>query len=118
MEKAKHKSGYVTIFGLPNSGKSTLLNALLDHRLSIISSRPQTTRRNVIGILNNEQMQCIFLDTPGVVHPKYELHKRMLLQIESAVSDADILMLIIDAASLEHPISIHWYLNILNKSTL
>ena len=85
----KHKAGYVAIFGLPNSGKSTLLNALLDIRLAIISSRPQTTRRNVLGILNEEDLQCIFVDTPGVVKPKYELHKKMIAQIETALSDAD-----------------------------
>ena len=84
-----HKSGYVTIFGLPNTGKSTLLNALLDVRLAIISARPQTTRRNVLGILNEEKMQCIFTDTPGIVKPKYELHKKMVQQVETALADAD-----------------------------
>ena len=69
-----HHAGYAAIFGLPNSGKSTLLNAMLDVRLSIISARPQTTRRNVLGILNKDELQCIFMDTPGLVKPKYELH--------------------------------------------
>lgn len=102
----KHKAGYVAIFGLPNSGKSTLLNALLDIRLAIISSRPQTTRRNVLGILNEEDLQCIFVDTPGVVKPKYELHKKMIAQIETALSDADLLLLIVDCTQKNHPIGI------------
>ncbi|MCB0282179.1 MAG: 50S ribosome-binding GTPase, partial [Calditrichaeota bacterium] len=89
-----HHAGYAAIFGMPNSGKSTLLNALLDVRLAIISARPQTTRRNVLGILNQPDTQCIFMDTPGVVKPKYELHKKMIRQIELALADADLLLMI------------------------
>ena len=104
--KQNHRSGYAAILGLPNVGKSTLLNSLLDIRLAIISARPQTTRRNVLGILNNDNLQCIFTDTPGVIKPKYELHKKMLRQIESAVSDADLLLLIVDVSSRDHPVEI------------
>ena len=96
MENINHKAGYATIFGLPNSGKSTLLNALLNVRLAITSARPQTTRRNVLGILNHENMQCIFMDTPGIVQPRYELHKKMIKQIETALTDADLLLMMVD----------------------
>lgn len=106
IENLNYKAGYAVIFGLPNSGKSTLLNALLDVRLSIISARPQTTRRNVLGILNKENMQCIFMDTPGIVLPKYELHKRMIRQIEAALADADLLLMIADCTSKKHPVEI------------
>lgn len=102
----KHKAGYAAIFGLPNSGKSTLLNALLDIRLAIISARPQTTRRNVLGILNEENLQCIFVDTPGLVKPKYELHKKMVKQIEEALSDADLLLMMVDCTQKKHPVEI------------
>jgi GTP-binding protein Era len=102
----KHKAGYAAIIGLPNAGKSTLLNALLDLRLAIISSRPQTTRRNVLGILNEENLQCIFLDTPGMVKPKYELHKKMVKQIENALGNADLLLMMVDCTQKNHPVDI------------
>jgi len=101
-----HRSGYAAIFGLPNAGKSTLLNALLDTRLSITSARPQTTRQNVLGILNSPKLQVIFLDTPGMVKPKYALHKRMNKQIDSALSDADLLIMIVDVSAHKHPVDI------------
>ncbi len=102
----KHKAGYIAIFGLPNSGKSTLLNALLDIRLAIISARPHTTRRNVLGILNEENLQCVFMDTPGIVKPKYELHKKMVKNIENALGDADLLLLMVDCTHKKHPIDV------------
>ncbi len=101
-----HRAGYAAIFGLPNAGKSTLLNALLDMRISITSPRPQTTRQNVLGILNDPKMQVVFLDTPGMVKPKYALHKRMNKQINTALSDADLLIMIIDASAHKHPAEI------------
>jgi GTP-binding protein Era len=105
-ENLNFKSGYAAIFGLPNSGKSTLMNALLDVRLAIISARPQTTRRNALGILNKDNVQCIFTDTPGIVEPKYALHKKMLRQIETALADADLLLLLVDCTSKNHPLQI------------
>ena len=101
-----HRAGYVAIFGLPNAGKSTLLNTLMDMRLSITSPRPQTTRQNVLGILNSEKLQVIFLDTPGMVKPRYGLHKRMNKQINSAMSDADLLIMIVDVTDKKHPVEI------------
>ncbi len=79
---------------------------MLDIRLAIISARPQTTRRNVLGILNEDNLQCIFIDTPGVVKPKYELHKKMIKQIENALGDADLLLMMVDCTQKKHPVDI------------
>ncbi|MEJ2055885.1 MAG: 50S ribosome-binding GTPase, partial [Calditrichaceae bacterium] len=73
-----YKAGYAAIIGLPNAGKSTLLNALLNIKLSIISAKPQTTRKRIPGILNKENFQVIFIDTPGILKPRYELQKKMM----------------------------------------
>lgn len=98
------KAGYAVIIGLPNTGKSTLLNALLDIKLSIISKKPQTTRRRVLGILNKDNYQIIFIDTPGILKPRYKLQKKMMIQVAESLEDADIIVLIIDAQSKNHPI--------------
>ncbi len=100
------KSGYVAIIGLPNAGKSTLLNALLNIKLSIISSKPQTTRRRVLGILNKPEYQVVFIDTPGILKPKYKLHTRMMEQVHTALEDADLLVLIVDVTDRKHPVEI------------
>ncbi|MFN9777379.1 MAG: GTPase Era [Candidatus Kapaibacterium sp.] len=89
--------GYVAIIGKPNAGKSTLLNALLGEQLSIVTSKPETTRRSVVGIFTNETMQAVFLDTPGVVpRPKFELHRQMIGFIHQAVQEADVILVIVD----------------------
>ncbi|HEX2982930.1 MAG TPA: GTPase Era [Ignavibacteriales bacterium] len=90
------KSGYATIIGKPNVGKSTLLNALLGEKLSIATNKPQTTRKNILGILSDENSQIIFFDTPGILKPNYLLQEKMLQNIQSAVKDADVLLFIID----------------------
>ncbi|MFM8437360.1 MAG: GTPase, partial [Candidatus Kapaibacterium sp.] len=78
--------GYVAIIGKPNAGKSTLLNSLLGEQLSIVTSKPETTRRSVVGIYTDESMQAVFLDTPGIVpRPKFELHRQMIGFIHQAV---------------------------------
>lgn len=100
------KAGYAAIIGLPNAGKSTLLNALLDIKLSITSAKPQTTRRRILGILNKEKYQVIFIDTPGILKPKYELQKKMMQQVQSALEDADLLLLIVDATHSKHPVDL------------
>ena len=97
---AEYKSGYITIIGRPNVGKSTLMNRLLDFKLSITSPRPQTTRRQVMGILSSQSAQIVFLDTPGIIKPKYQLQEMMINQIQAAVSDADALLYIVDETSL------------------
>jgi GTPase len=96
-EQTEHKAGYVAIVGEPNVGKSTLLNALLDQKLSIVSKRPQTTRQRVLGILSTGATQIIFLDTPGLLRPKYLLHEKMVRSAKLALHDADIVLLLIDA---------------------
>lgn len=93
----KHKTGYAAILGLPNVGKSTLLNALLKQKLSITTSKPQTTRKKILGILSEKNYQIIFLDTPGILDPKYLLQEKMIEEINSSLVDADVFILLIDA---------------------
>lgn len=100
------RSGYITIIGLPNSGKSTLMNGLLDIKLSIISPKPQTTRRRVLGILNKPDCQAIFLDTPGILKPRYGLQEKMMRNLYDAIGDADLLLMIVDAVNRQHPVEI------------
>ncbi len=90
------KSGYVSLIGKPNVGKSTLLNRLLRTKLAIVSSKPQTTRKRLLGIMTDGDCQCYFLDTPGLLKPDYELQKLMFDQIKSAVRDADIITCLVD----------------------
>ena len=90
------KSGFVNIFGAPNAGKSTLLNLLLGERLVIISPKVQTTRHRILGILTEPGYQIVFSDTPGIIEPKYKLHQKMMLQVKSALEDADVAILMHD----------------------
>lgn len=90
------KSGYVSIIGKPNVGKSTLLNRLLEIKLSIVTAKPQTTRKRILGILTQGNFQCYFLDTPGLIDPAYELQESMVKQIKTALHDADIIVWVID----------------------
>ena len=92
----EHKTGYVAILGLPNSGKSTLLNALLGQKLSITTAKPQTTRKRILGILSEENYQIIFLDTPGILSPSYLLQEKMMEDVKSSLNDADVIVLIFD----------------------
>lgn len=95
MEK-KHKSGFVNIVGNPNVGKSTLMNRLVGERISIITSKAQTTRHRIMGIVNTDDMQIVYSDTPGVLHPNYKLQESMLNFSESALDDADVLLYVTD----------------------
>ncbi|MBS1780290.1 MAG: GTPase Era [Bacteroidetes bacterium] len=90
------QSGFVNIFGAPNAGKSTLLNALLGEQLVITSAKVQTTRHRILGILNEPNYQVIFSDTPGIIEPKYKLHQKMMLHVKSALEDADVAILVHD----------------------
>jgi len=90
------KSGYAAILGKPNAGKSTLLNAILGQKLSIVTNKPQTTRKRILGILTEIDYQIIFLDTPGILEPAYLLQKKMMEDVGVSVYDADILILLYD----------------------
>lgn len=92
----KHKSGFVNIVGNPNVGKSTLMNDLVGERVSIITSKAQTTRHRIMGIVNTPEYQIVFSDTPGVLAPKYKLQESMLQFSEGALTDADILLYVTD----------------------
>ena len=95
MEK-KHKSGFVNIVGNPNVGKSTLMNRLVGERISIITSKAQTTRHRIMGIVNTDDMQIVYSDTPGVLRPNYKLQESMLNFSQSALGDADVLLYVTD----------------------
>ena len=90
------KAGFVNIFGKPNAGKSTLLNALLGEKLAIISSKVQTTRHRIKGILTTKEYQLIISDTPGIIEPKYKLHEKMMTAVKEALEDADVAILLHD----------------------
>ena len=90
------KSGFVNIFGKPNAGKSTLLNALIGEKLAIVSAKVQTTRHRIKGILTGDDYQVIFSDTPGIIVPKYKLHEKMMLAVKASLEDADVALLIFD----------------------
>lgn len=91
-----HKSGFVNIVGNPNVGKSTLMNVLVGEKISIITSKAQTTRHRILGIVNTEDYQIVYSDTPGVLRPNYKLQESMLGFSESALSDADVLLYMTD----------------------
>ena len=90
------KSGFVNIFGRPNAGKSTLLNALMGEKLAIVSRKVQTTRHRIKGILTEKDYQVVFSDTPGIIEPKYKLHEKMMAAVKGALEDADVAMLLVD----------------------
>lgn len=92
------KAGFVTIAGRPNAGKSTLLNRLVGERLAIVSPKPQSTRDRVVGILTDDTSQIILLDTPGLLEPRYALHKAMQHAAQQAITDADVLVHLVDAS--------------------
>lgn len=94
-----HKAGYVSILGLPNSGKSTLMNSLLGQKLSITTSKPQTTRKRILGILSEKDFQIIFLDNPGILKPGYLLQEKMMEAVNQSIKDADIFLVILDISS-------------------
>jgi GTP-binding protein Era len=94
-----HKAGFVNIIGKPNAGKSTLMNILVGEKLSIITSKAQTTRHRILGIVSTEEHQIVFSDTPGILTPHYKMHESMMKFVYTALSDADVLLLIIDVTS-------------------
>lgn len=91
-----HKAGFVSIIGKPNAGKSTLMNALVGEKMSIITPKAQTTRHRILGIVNTEDYQVVFSDTPGIIKPHYALHESMMHQVEGSIVDADLILLVTD----------------------
>jgi GTP-binding protein Era len=92
----EHKSGFVNIIGNPNVGKSTLMNALVGEKISIITSKAQTTRHRILGIVNADHFQIVYSDTPGIIMPKYELQRNMMKFVRTALVDADIILYVTD----------------------
>jgi GTP-binding protein Era len=97
----KHKAGFVNIIGNPNVGKSTLMNAFVGERLSIITSKAQTTRHRILGIVNGDDFQILFSDTPGIIKPAYELQNSMMGFVKSAFEDADVLIYMVEIGEKE-----------------
>ena len=91
-----HRSGFVTILGNPNVGKSTIMNALVGEKLSIITPKAQTTRHRIMGIVNGDDFQIVYSDTPGIIKPRYRLHDSMMNSVNLALSDADIMIFVTD----------------------
>ena len=87
------KAGFVNIFGRPNAGKSTLLNALMGEKLAIVSPKVQTTRHRIKAIMTEKDYQVIFSDTPGIIEPKYKLHEKMMQAVKGSLEDADVALL-------------------------
>lgn len=96
-----HKSGFVNIVGSPNVGKSTLMNRLIGEKLSIVTSKAQTTRHRILGIVNDEDFQIVFSDTPGVVNSAYKLHDNMMEYVNTSIKDADVLIFVTDPKESE-----------------
>ncbi|UKK54228.1 GTPase Era [Prevotella sp. E2-28] len=112
----KHKAGFVNIVGNPNVGKSTLMNQLVGERISIATFKAQTTRHRIMGIVNTDDMQIVFSDTPGVLKPNYKLQESMLAFSESALTDADILLYVTDV--VENPEKNMEFLEKVQKMTI
>ena len=106
-------SGFVMLLGNPNAGKSTLMNALVGEKISIVTHKVQTTRHRIKGILTEENFQIVFSDTPGLLQPKYELHKSMMDEVMNALEDADAVLVLISAFDKEED----WVNNLDRKST-
>jgi GTP-binding protein Era len=91
-----NKAGFVSIIGKPNAGKSTLMNALVGEKMSIITPKAQTTRHRILGIVNTDDYQIVFSDTPGIIKPHYALHESMMHQVDGSIVDADLILLVTD----------------------
>jgi GTPase len=89
-----HKSGFVNIIGKPNAGKSTLMNALVGEKLSIITPKAQTTRHRIMGIISGDDFQIVYSDTPGIIKPKYKLHEKMMQFVNVSLEDADLVLFV------------------------
>ena len=114
----EHKSGFVNIIGHPNVGKSTLMNALVGEKLSIITSKAQTTRHRIMGIVNGDDFQIVYSDTPGIVKPHYKLHESMMKFVDAAIEDADIFLLVTENKDVPFEDALVERLNQLNKPVI
>lgn len=104
MSQNSFKSGFVSIVGKPNVGKSTLMNRLVGENLSIISPKAQTTRHRIMGIINGENYQIVYSDTPGILEPKYSLHQAMMNYVKVSLEDADLILLLVDPVEKYDPL--------------
>ena len=95
-EDENHHAGFVSIIGKPNVGKSTLMNQVIGEKLSIITSKAQTTRHRIMGVINGDDFQIVYSDTPGIIQPKYELHKTMMRFVNTSLDDADVILFVTD----------------------
>ena len=102
MSNNKHKAGFVSIIGRPNVGKSTLINSLMKEKLSIITSKAQTTRHRIRGIINEDNYQIVLSDTPGILDPSYKLQEAMMKFIKETLIDSDFLVIVEEAVSYTH----------------
>lgn len=115
MSQNQHKSGYIAIIGKPNAGKSTLMNRILGRKISITTHKPQTTRHQILGIHSEDDLQIIFLDTPGIINPQYELQKAMMRLVDRARNDADLILFIVDVNDTQIPNRIFQTFKSINK---
>lgn len=114
-----HKAGFVNIFGKANAGKSTLMNALVGEKLAIVSPKVQTTRHRITGVVTTPEYQIVFSDTPGIIDPRYRLHEKMMGAVKSALEDADVAMLLMDAKdNLEENLELFGSLKLKARSIL
>ena len=104
MTQNPFKSGFVSIVGKPNVGKSTLMNRLVGENLSIVSPKAQTTRHRIMGIINGDNYQIVYSDTPGILEPKYSLHQAMMNYVKVSLEDADLILLLVDPAEKYDPL--------------
>jgi GTPase len=111
-----HKSGFVNILGNPNVGKSTIMNALVGEKLSIITAKAQTTRHRIMGIVNGDDFQIVYSDTPGILRPQYKLQETMMNCVDSALSDADMILYVTDVT--EHAANEGEYIDKIRESGL
>ena len=103
MSQNDFRSGYVALIGRPNAGKSTLINRLVGEKIAAVSNKPQTTRHRIKGIVTLDDAQIVFVDTPGVHQPGYELNRRMMAAVQDALLGVDLVCLIRDASMLKVP---------------
>src|SRR5688500_2802043 len=104
MEQSSFKAGFISIVGKPNVGKSSLINKLMNENISIITAKAQTTRHRIMGILNGDDYQIVYSDTPGILEPKYALHDAMMSYVKVSLEDADLILLVVELDDTFEPL--------------